>query len=212
MLLHSVYSLILLYIRRYTCTHSYIRYLQESPPYYFHYILYIRISSERKQFSLYHSQKLHTCLKTWQRHVTLLQTQDGVMPTTMNTLVNSSHFPITHISVQLLYTAIQSNLIPHKHQYLIYYLQAFLRILKFEYPDLNIVINSSLSSHTLVLYVTPFSSQSLTAYGHPITVLDSSVGKMKNATNGYIETFLLRTLDHGRAMNTTQKHQNASPW
>ena len=44
MLIHSVYSLILLYIQRYTHTHLYIKYRQEILTYYFHYILYICLS------------------------------------------------------------------------------------------------------------------------------------------------------------------------
>ena len=156
MLLRSVYSLILLYIKRYTHTHSYIKSLQEILPYDFYYILYICLSSARKQILSHNSQKLHTFLKTWQHHVDLLQTQDGDVLTIINTLVNSLHRPLTHICVQVLYTAIQSNLIPHKHHYLIYYLQSSLQIFKFGYLVWNIVMTSILLSRALIICVTPF--------------------------------------------------------
>ena len=143
--------------------------------------------------------------------MTLLQTQDGDVLTTKNNLVNYSYLTLGHIAVQVLYTAIKSNLSPHKHRYLIYYIRALLWILKFGYPASNIVITSSLSYCALLLFVTPLSSKSLTTYGHPITVLDSSVGTTKNTNNGYIDIFLLRTLAHGRAINTAQTHQHASP-
>ena len=130
--------------------------------------------------------------------------------TTRNTLVNYSHHPLTHIAVQVLYTAIQSNLIPYKHRYLIYVLRKILRILKFGYPASKIVIDSGPSSHALIICVTSLSSQSLTIYGFPIKILESSVGTMKNTVNGYIDTFFLHTLDHGGAMNTTWTHQYTS--
>ena len=116
------------------------------------------------------------------------------MPITINTLVDYSHRPLTHIAVQVLYTVIQSDLSPHKHHYLIYYPRTFLRILKFGYLALNIMINSSPSSHALIICVTPFSAQYLTIYGHPIKNLESSVGTMKNTKNGYIDVFSLHTI------------------
>ena len=48
-------------------------------------------------------------------------------------------------------------------------------------------------------------------YGHPITISDSSVGIMKNTTNGYIYKFSLLILARGHATNTTQTHQHVSP-
>ena len=170
MLLRSVYSLILLYIKRYTHTHSYIKSLQEILPYDFYCILYICLSSARKQILSHNSQKLHTFLKTWQLHMTLLKTQDGGVLTTRNTLMNYLHHPLTHITLQVLCTAIQNYLSPQKHHYFIYYLLKSLRIFKFGYPASNIVITSSPSSRTLILCVTPFSSQSLKTYGNPITI------------------------------------------
>ena len=158
MLLCSVYSLIILYIWRYTHTHLCIKSCQEILPYDFHYILYIRLSSARKHILSHHSKKLHKFLKTWQFHVNLLQTQYVDVPTTINTLVNYSRRPLTHIAVHVLYASIQSYLIHHKRHYLIYYPQTFLRIFKFGYTASNIVITSSPLSCTLILYVTPFSS------------------------------------------------------
>ena len=102
MLLRYVYSPMLLYIRRYTCTHSCTKASQEIPSYEFHYMLYIHLSSTSKHILSYHSQKLHIFLKTWKCHVTLLKTQDGDVPKTRNTLVNYLHFPLTHITVQVL--------------------------------------------------------------------------------------------------------------
>ena len=64
MLLQFFYSLVLLYILRYTRMHQYITFRQEIPSYDFHYILCIHFSSARKHIFLYHSQKLHKFLKT----------------------------------------------------------------------------------------------------------------------------------------------------
>ena len=55
-----------------------------------------------------------------------------------------------------------------------------------------------------------FSSQYLTTYEHPIKIPESSVSTIKNTTNGYIYVFLIRTLAHGNANNTSRTHQNAS--
>ena len=143
--------------------------------------------------------------------MTLLKTQDGGVLTTRNTLMNYLHHPLTHITLQVLCTAIQNYLSPQKHHYFIYYLLKSLRIFKFGYPASNIVITSSPSSRTLILCVTPFSSQSLKTYGNPITIQDSSVYSMKNTTNGYIDVLSLRTLAYGCATNTRQIHQHKSP-
>ena len=83
--------------------------------------------------------------------MTLLQIQDGGVPTKRNTLANYSHCPLTHISIQVIYTTIQSDLRSHKHNYLFYYLRKFLRILKFGYLATNVVINSGLLSCTLIM-------------------------------------------------------------
>ena len=133
------------------------------------------------------------------------------MPTTRNTLVNYLHLHLTHISIQVHYTAIQNNFSLHKHHYLIYFLQSSLWILKFGYPALNIIITLSLSSRALKLCITSFSSQSLVTYGHPITTSESSAGIMKHTTNGYIDAFPIRKIAHGHANNTTQTHQHVSP-
>ena len=58
MLPHSVYSLVLQNIQRYTRTHYYIKSFQEIPPYEFQYIFHICISSTRKHIVSHHSQKL----------------------------------------------------------------------------------------------------------------------------------------------------------
>ena len=116
-------------------------------------------------------KKKHDFLKTWQRHVTLLRTQDGGMPTTRKFPVNVLHHPSTHITVQVLYTAIQNGSSLHEHPYLIYFLQSYLRILISGYPASNIVITSSPSSSVFIIYMIPFSLQSLTTYEHPITIL-----------------------------------------
>ena len=79
---------------------------QERSPYYFHYILYIRISSTLKHILSHLSQKLHKFMKTLQHHVTLLKTQDGDVPTTINVLVNSFRHYSTLIAVQVHYDAI----------------------------------------------------------------------------------------------------------
>ena len=150
-------------------------------------------------------------MKTRQRHVTLLKTQDGDVPTTRNILVNYLHCPLTHINVQVIYTSIQNNLSLQEHPYSIHFLQSSLRILKFGYTASKIVITSSPSSVALILCITPFSSQSLTTYGRPVTISESSAGIMNHTINGYIDTFLIRTLDHGCATNTTQTHQHVSP-
>ena len=159
----------------------------------------------------YHSHKLLAILKIWKLHVTLLNIKDGDVPITRNTIVNYNHLPSTHIVVQVLYTIIQSKLIPYKHHYLIYYLQTFLLILKFRYPALNIVINSSPSSRVSILCVTPFSSQSLTIYGLRIKISESSVVTMNNTVNGYIYAFFLSALSHVYATSFTWTHQHASP-
>ena len=125
--------------------------------------------------------------------------------------MNYFHRHLTHIYIQVIYTAIQNNITPNKHHYLIYYLQKYLRILKFGYTASNIVKTSSLLSCALIPCVTPLSSQPLTTYGHPITILESSIGTIKNTKNGYIGKFLLHTLAHGRATNNTRTHQHASP-
>ena len=143
--------------------------------------------------------------------MTLLKIHDVDVPTTRNNFVNYSRRPLTYIAVQVLYNIIQSNLITHKHHNFIYYLQTLLQILKFGYPAFNILINSILQFCTLVLCVTPFSSQSLTICGIPITILESYVGKMKNTTNGQIYVFSIRALAHGKAKNITQTHQESSP-
>ena len=131
--------------------------------------------------------------------MTLLQIYYGEASTTINTLVNYSRCPLTHIAVQVIYTSVKSYLSPHKHNYLIYYLWTFLRILGFGYPASNIVINSSQSSRALIVFLTPLSSQSLTINGLPITILDSSIVTTKNTTNGYINAFSLPTLVHVHA-------------
>ena len=133
------------------------------------------------------------------------------MPTTINTLVDDSHCPLTHISKQVIYTAIQSDLIPHKHHCLIYCLRTFLWILKFGYPASNIVINSSLFYRALILCVTPFYLKHLTIYGLSIIILESSIGTMNNNKYGYIDTLFLCTLAHGHTTNITQTHQHDSP-
>ena len=150
-------------------------------------------------------------MKTWQRYVTLLKLKDGDVPTTRNTLVNYLHQPLTHIALKVIHNAIQINLIPHKHHYLIYYQHKLWWILKFGYTASKIMINSSPSSCTLKLCVTPFSSESLTIYGLPITTSESSVGKMKNTTNGYIDAFLISTLVLGSATNINLTNHHASP-
>ena len=85
-----------------------------------------------------------------------------------------------------------------------------LRILKFGYPDSNIVINSSTPYYALKLCVTPLSSKSLTIYGSPITILED-IGTTKNITIGYIDVFWLSTMVLGHAMNITQKNQDTPP-
>ena len=132
------------------------------------------------------------------------------MLTTINNLVNYFHCPLTHISVQLLYTAFPSNLMLHKYHYLIYYLRTFLRIFKFGYLASTIVINSSLSSCALKLCAFTFSLQSLTIYGPSITISESSVGTIKNTENGYIDTCLLSTLALGLTKHITRTNLHAS--
>ena len=119
--------------------------------------------------------------------------------------------PLTHITAQLIYNTIQNYLSPRKHNYLIYYLRTFLLILKFGYPALNIVRNSSPSFCALKLSVTPLSSQSLMIYGLPIIILEHSIVTTKNITNGYIDSILLITLALGHATNIKQTNQHASP-
>ena len=87
--------------------------------------------------------------------------QDEDVPTTINTLVYYSHLPLTHITVQVLCTNIQSNLIPHNNNYWIYNLWTLLQVFKFGYQASNIVINSSLSSRAFILCVTPLFLQFL---------------------------------------------------
>ena len=123
------------------------------------------------------------------------------MPTTRNTLVDYLHRPLTHITVQVLYTAIQNDVSLHKHPYSIYCIYPSLLILKFGYPSSNIVITSSPSSCSLILCITPLSLQSLTTYGHTITISESFAGVMKHTKNGYIYEFLILTLSHGSAAN-----------
>ena len=133
------------------------------------------------------------------------------MPTTRNTLLNSSHIPLTYINVQVLCNTLQNYLSPHKHHYLVYYLRPFLRILKFGYPASNIAINSSTLSRDLNLCVTPFSLQYLTIYRIPITILDNFIGTMNKITNVYIDAFLINTLVLGHNTNVTQTNQHISP-
>ena len=140
----------------------------------------------------------------------LLKIQDGDMPTTINTLVNSSCFLLTYIVIQVLYNSLQNNLSTCKHPYLIYCIWPSLRILKFGYPASNITINSSMSFCALNLCVTPFSSQSITING-PIIIFDHSVGTMKNIMNGYIDKFLPSTLVLGHNTNIMQTNQHTSP-
>ena len=142
--------------------------------------------------------------------MTLLKTQGGYVPTTINTLVNYFCIPLTRIAVQVLYAAIQNDLIPHNYHYFIYCLQPSLRIFKFGYLASNIVITSRPLSRALILCITPFPSQSLMTYGHPINILESSVGIMKNTMNGYIYELLISTLAYRRVRNNTQTHQHAS--
>ena len=80
---------------------------------------FIHISSTHKHNLSHHLQKLHKFLKIWQRHVTLLKTQDGDVPTTRNILVNNS----TLITVQVHYTAIINYLSLQNRLYLIYWPQ-----------------------------------------------------------------------------------------
>ena len=150
-------------------------------------------------------------MKTWQRHVTLLKTHDGYMPTARDTLVKYSHLPLTHIKVQVLYNYIRRELMSHKHWYFIYCLRSFLPILKFGYPASNIVIHPGQSSCALKISVTPLSLQSPTIYGLYITISYSSVATMKNTTNGYIDPFLLIKLALRHATDITRKNQHASP-
>ena len=117
---------------------------------------------------------------------------------------------LTHIFVQEIYIAIQSDLIHHKHHHFIYYLQTFLRIFKFGYLASTIVINSSLSSCALKLCAFTFSLQSLTIYGPSITISESSVGTIKNTENGYIDTCLLSTLALGLTKHITRTNLHAS--
>ena len=141
----------------------------------------------------------------------LLKTQDGDVPTTRNSLVNYLHLQLTCIAVQVYYTAIRNNLILHNHTYFIYCLQLSLNILKSGYPASNIMINSSLSSRALIIFITPFSSKSLISYGKPNKTSESSVGIMRHTKNGYIDTFLLFTMARGSATNTTQTHLYVPP-
>ena len=117
--------------------------------------IHMSIISTQTHFVTSFAKTIYTFLKTWQRHVTLLKTQDGDIPTARSALVNSLHWPLTHIVVQVLYTAIQNNLIPHNRHYLIHWLQSSLRIFKSGYPSLSIVINSIPSSCSLILFITP---------------------------------------------------------
>ena len=158
------------------------------------------------QFLSHPSQKLLTFLKTWQRHVTLLKIQDGDVPKTRNTLMNYSHWPLTHIYVQVLYNSIPINLSPHKHHYLIYYLRTFLQILKFGYLASNIMKIQARRLVHFFLKCNPISLQSLNIYGIPITILEFYVGTMNNTTNGHIHEFFLSTMDLGHAKNIMQSY------
>ena len=116
-------------------------------------------------------------------HVTLLKTQDGDVPTTINVLVNSFHCHSTLIAVQVHYDTIQNDLIINEHIHLIYCLQSSLRLFKSGYPASNIVINSSPSSPALILYITLFYLQLLMSYGQPTAISDSSTGIIRYTKN-----------------------------
>ena len=87
------------------------------------------------------------------------------------------------------------------HHYLIYYLCKFLRILVFGYPAYNIVINSSMSSHTSNICVTLLSSQSATSTGICIIISEPSFDTTKKNTIGHTDVFCIGTVLPGHAMN-----------
>ena len=171
----------------------------------------IHISSTRRQIFSHHSQKLYKCMKTWQRHITLLKTQDGDLSTTRNVLVNSFHIHSTIISVQVNYTEIWNNLSLQKNIYLVYFLQSSLRIFKSGYPVVNIVINSRPSSCAIILCINLLSTQFLMRYGHPTTIYESSAGTMKGCKNGHIDASPILTIYHVRATSTTKTYLQVSP-
>ena len=153
----------------------------------------------------------HKFLKTLQHHVTLLKTQDGDVPTTRYVLMNYFHLYSTLITVQVHYTSIINYLRLQNCLYLIYLPQSSLRIFKFGYPALNIVINSRPQSCALIICITLFSLQFLLRYGHPAKITESSTSIMRDYNNGHIEASLLCTMYCGCATSTTQDYLQVSP-
>ena len=150
-------------------------------------------------------------MKTWQRHIILLKTQDEDVPTTRNVFVNYFHRHSTLIYVQVNYTTTQNDLIPQKHLYLIYFIQSSLWILKYGYPASKIVINSRPPSRALILCITPFYLKFLLRYGHPNTISYSFSGIMRYYTNGHIGISPLCTVACGCATSTTGTYIQVSP-
>ena len=133
------------------------------------------------------------------------------MPTTCHTLVNYLHHILICIILQVKDSVLQNDLIPQMHHYFIYHLWTFLRIFKFGYLASNIAINSSKLYCALKPCVTPFSSQHLTIYGLPITILENYVGTMRNITIGHTDKFWLSTMVLGHTTNITRTNQDTSP-